>query len=55
MCEPSCIVSGLNTRYSVKVQGFMKRIHDGAVGDVVTMHAVRCAPMRCGLGRVSLA
>ena len=37
------IVSGLNTRYSGKAQEFMKRIHEGAIGDIVTMHAARYA------------
>lgn len=37
------IVSGLNTRYSGKAQEYMKRIHDGAIGDIVAMHSVRYA------------
>lgn len=37
------IVSGLNTRYSHKAQEMMKRIHDGAIGDIVSMNAVRYA------------
>lgn len=37
------IVSGLNTRYSPSVQEMMRRIHDGAIGDVLGAQAVRYA------------
>ncbi len=37
------IVSGLNTRYSPTMQEMMRRIHDGAIGDITAMHAVRYA------------
>ncbi len=35
------IVSGLNSRYSFRLQELMRRIHDGAIGDIIAMHAVR--------------
>jgi predicted dehydrogenase len=37
------IVSGLNSRYSFAMQELMDRIHDGAIGDIRTLHAVRYA------------
>lgn len=36
-----CIVSGLNTRYSFIAQEAVRRVHEGAVGDVVALHSVR--------------
>ena len=36
-----CIVSGLNGRYSPRSQEMMQRIHDGAIGEITTLHAVR--------------
>ncbi len=38
-----CIVSGLNTRYSPRFREFVRRIHAGAVGELVALHAVRYA------------
>jgi predicted dehydrogenase len=35
------IVSGLNTRYSPNMQELMRRIHEGAIGEIVSLHAVR--------------
>jgi predicted dehydrogenase len=35
------IVSGLNIRYSHRAQEMMQRIHDGAIGEIITLHAVR--------------
>jgi predicted dehydrogenase len=35
------IVSGLNMRYSPRTQELMRRIHDGAIGDVVAITVVR--------------
>ncbi|MHC4117404.1 MAG: Gfo/Idh/MocA family protein [Planctomycetota bacterium] len=35
------IVSGLNGRYSPPTQEFVRRIHGGAVGDIVALHAAR--------------
>lgn len=37
------IVSGLNSRYSFAMQELMKRIHDGLIGQIHTLHAVRYA------------
>ena len=37
------VVSGLNTRYSNYTQELMQRIHEGAIGDIVALHAVRYA------------
>ena len=37
------IVSGLNSRYSFRMQEMMKRIHGGAIGDIIALHAVRYA------------
>ncbi len=37
------IVSGLNSRYSQKMQELMRRIHDGAIGKITALHAVRYA------------
>jgi len=37
------IVSGLNSRYSFILQDLIGRIHDGAIGDIHTIHAVRYA------------
>ena len=37
------IVSGLNSRYSPTMQEAMRRIHDGAIGDIIALHAVRYA------------
>jgi predicted dehydrogenase len=37
------IVSGLNSRYSNVLKELMGRIHDGAIGDIVALHAVRYA------------
>ncbi len=36
-----CIVSGLNTRYSFIAQEAVRRVHEGAVGDIVTLHSAR--------------
>jgi predicted dehydrogenase len=36
-----CVVSGLNGRYSPILQEIVKRIHDGAIGDVLALHAAR--------------
>jgi len=38
-----CVVSGLNGRYAPQLQEIIKRIHDGAVGDVLALHAARYA------------
>jgi predicted dehydrogenase len=35
------IVSGLNSRYSPSMQEMMRRIHEGAIGEIVTLQAVR--------------
>jgi predicted dehydrogenase len=35
------IVSGLNTRYSPLTQELMRRIHEGALGEILALHAVR--------------
>jgi predicted dehydrogenase len=35
------IVSGLNTRYSPRAQELMRRIHDGAIGEIVATTVVR--------------
>lgn len=35
------LVSGLNSRYSPRLQELMGRIHNGAIGDIVAAHAVR--------------
>jgi predicted dehydrogenase len=35
------IVSGLNMRYSPNMQQLMRRIHDGAIGEIVALHAIR--------------
>jgi predicted dehydrogenase len=37
------IVSGLNSRYSPRMQQLMARIHDGAIGEIVALHSVRYA------------
>lgn len=37
------IVSGLNSRYSFRMQEMMKRIHGGEIGDIIASHAVRYA------------
>lgn len=37
------IVSGLNTRYSFKMQEMVRRVHEGAIGDIKAMHSVRYA------------
>ncbi len=37
------IVSGLNSRYSNHMRELMRRIHDGAIGEVVALHTVRYA------------
>ncbi|KAA5539169.1 Gfo/Idh/MocA family oxidoreductase [Roseiconus nitratireducens] len=37
------IVSGLNSRYSFRMQELMDRIHNGAIGKIQTLHAVRYA------------
>ncbi len=37
------IVSGLNSRYSFRMQQIMKLIHDGAVGEITALHTVRYA------------
>jgi predicted dehydrogenase len=37
------IVSGLNSRYSPAMQQLMARIHDGAIGEVLALYAVRYA------------
>jgi myo-inositol 2-dehydrogenase / D-chiro-inositol 1-dehydrogenase len=36
-----CVVSGLNGRYSPVLQDLVGRIHDGAIGDVLALHAAR--------------
>jgi predicted dehydrogenase len=36
-----CVVSGLNGRYSPVSQEIIRRIHDGAVGEIVALHAAR--------------
>ena len=36
-----CVVSGLNGRYSPILQELIRRIHDGAIGDVLALHAAR--------------
>ena len=38
-----CIVSGLNGRYSPTLQEMMSRIHDGAIGEITALSAVRYA------------
>src|SRR5688572_7092960 len=35
------VVSGLNTRYSPSMQELMRRIHDGALGEIIALNAVR--------------
>ena len=35
------LVSGLNRRYSPRMQEMMQRIHDGAIGETIALHAVR--------------
>jgi myo-inositol 2-dehydrogenase / D-chiro-inositol 1-dehydrogenase len=37
------VVSGLNSRYSHRMQEIIGRIHEGAIGDIVTAHSVRYA------------
>ena len=37
------IVSGLNSRYSFILQELISRIHEGAIGEIQTLHAVRYA------------
>lgn len=37
------LVSGLNTRYSPRMQELVRRIHDGAIGEITALHAVRYA------------
>ena len=37
------IVSGLNSRYSFSMQEMMRRIHEGAIGNITSLHAVRYA------------
>ena len=37
------IVSGLNSRYSFAMQEIMERIHNGEIGDIRALHAVRYA------------
>jgi predicted dehydrogenase len=36
-----CVVSGLNGRYSPVLRELIGRIHDGAIGDVLALHAAR--------------
>jgi predicted dehydrogenase len=36
-----CLVSGLNGRYSPDLQEMTRRINDGAVGDIIALHAAR--------------
>jgi predicted dehydrogenase len=36
-----CVVSGLNGRYSPVTQEIVRRVQDGAVGDIVALHAAR--------------
>ncbi len=36
-----CIVSGLNGRYSPQLRELISRIHEGAIGEVLTLHAAR--------------
>ena len=36
-----CVVSGLNGRYSPILRDLVGRIHDGAIGDVLALHAAR--------------
>ncbi|MHC4400017.1 MAG: Gfo/Idh/MocA family protein [Planctomycetota bacterium] len=36
-----CVVSGLNGRYSPDLQEMIGRIHEGAIGDVLALHAAR--------------
>jgi predicted dehydrogenase len=35
------IVSGLNSRYSFKMQQAVQRVHDGAIGDITSLHSAR--------------
>jgi myo-inositol 2-dehydrogenase / D-chiro-inositol 1-dehydrogenase len=37
------IVSGLNSRYSHRMRDLMRRIHEGAIGDILALHTVRYA------------
>jgi predicted dehydrogenase len=37
------IVSGLNSRYSPAIEELIGRVHDGAIGEILAMHAVRYA------------
>lgn len=37
------VVSGLNSRYSHRLQELIQRIHDGQIGDVIGLHAARYA------------
>ncbi|MEX0937027.1 MAG: Gfo/Idh/MocA family oxidoreductase [Pirellulales bacterium] len=37
------ILSGLNGRYSFKKQEAVRRVHQGAIGDIITLHSVRYA------------
>lgn len=36
-----CIVSGLNSRYSLRMQELIGRIHDGAIGQITALHSAR--------------
>jgi predicted dehydrogenase len=36
-----CVVSGLNGRYSPATQEIVRRVQDGAAGDIVALHAAR--------------
>lgn len=35
------ILSGLNTRYSFRMQELVRRVHEGAIGDITALHAAR--------------
>jgi predicted dehydrogenase len=36
-----CVVSGLNGRYSPRLEELIRRVHDGAIGEVLALHAAR--------------
>jgi myo-inositol 2-dehydrogenase / D-chiro-inositol 1-dehydrogenase len=37
------ILSGLNTRYSFRAQELVRRVHEGAIGEIVALHTARYA------------
>jgi predicted dehydrogenase len=41
MKKDVCIVSGLNSRYSHRLQELIDRIQDGAIGEIVALHTAR--------------